>query len=362
MGGPDKRETDRAVTVPVFAEDPIVPVAVAETEPTQSDVSPTSAELTAIRSILSSSERRACNLASRVPMLVHFTAVWAQIVAGLGLVLLFPNVATFAIAFVLIAGGQHGLALVTHEFTHYLVFPKRRKLNDVVGAWFFAGPSGLAFDLYRHRHFAHHRLYSTETDTKTLYKRDYTGVRFAVECLRSLCGLDYLQQVVNVMRRARSDKHDHGVRAVSLPRAMVPLIGSQLVIAAVLCAIDPVVYVTMWAVPLLTLTQLFSKLRSSVEHLPLNSESGEDPDGEYYKGTSGPFARSVRASLVERLFLSKVNFCYHNEHHLWPQVSYQYLPKLRRRPVEHERENADRKALAREATYLSTLRKFWAGK
>ena len=232
----------------------------------------------------------------------------------------------------------------------------------MIGAWLFAGPSGLAFDLYRHRHFTHHRLYSTADDTKTLYKRDYTGARLALECLRSLSGLDYIQQVVNVVRRHGRDKRDTGVRPVALPRALVPLVGSQFVIAVVLCLIDPVVYVTLWAVPLLTLTQLFSKLRSSVEHLPLNCESGEDPNGKYYKGTSGPFARSVRASLPERLFLSKVNFCYHNEHHLWPQVSYQHLPELRRRLIEHERENADRKNLSREATYLSTLGKFWGGK
>jgi fatty acid desaturase len=218
-----------------------------------------------------------------------------QVVAGLALFLVFPNVATFAIGFVLVAGGQHGLALVTHEFTHYLVFPKRRKLNDVIGAWFFAGPSGLAFDLYRHRHFAHHRLYSTEDDTKTLYKRDYTGGRLLLECVRSLCGLDYIQQVVNVLRRLGKDKRDPGARTVSLRRAMVPLVGSQFVIAAILCLMDPVVYVMLWAVPLLTLTQLFSKLRSSVEHLPLNCESGEDPNGKYYKGTSGPVGAGVAA-------------------------------------------------------------------
>ena len=337
-----------------------MPVAVAEPD-VQQQALPT-ADLTAIRSIVSSSERQAWNEPSRLPMLVHFMAVWVQVVAGLALFLAFPNVATFLIGFVIVAGGQHGLALVTHEFTHYLVFPKRRRLNDVIGAWFFAGPSGLAFDLYRHRHFAHHRLYSTEDDTKTVYRRDYTGGRLVLECVRSLSGLDYMQQVVNVLRRQGKDKRDAGARTVSLPRAMVPLIGSQLVIAAILCLIDPVVYVALWVVPLLTLTQLFSKLRSSVEHLPLKCESGEDPNGKYFKGTSGPFARSVRASLLERLFLSKVNFCYHNEHHLWPQVSYQHLPKLRRRLLEHERDNTDRKDLSSEATYLSTLRKFWSGK
>ena len=88
--------------------------------------------------------------------------------------------------------------------------------------------------------------------------------------------------------------------------------------------------------------------------------SGQDPTGTYYKATAGPFARSVRASWIERMFLSKVNFCYHNEHHLWPQVSYQYLPRLRRRVMEAE--HARRGAPIRQDSYLSMLVQFWAGR
>ena len=350
-------------------EIPTVTVVLAEPETLQPAIG--AEDLSALRSIISPAQRRAWHRARPWPMVVHFLAVWVQIVGALALFLVFPNAVTFGVAFVLVAGGQHGLAMVAHEFTHYLVLPGHRRLNDFLGAWVFSGPAGLAFELYRQRHFAHHRLYSTEHDTKTIYRRDFTGGRFALECLRSLVGLDYVQQAVGVLRRLGRDRRESGpgTRPVSLVSAMIPLVGSQLVIAAILCSIDPFVYLALWVAPLLTMTPLLSKLRSSVEHLPLNCESGQDPTGKYYKATAGPFARSVRASWFERMFLSKVNFCYHNEHHLWPQVSYQYLPRLRRQVLEHERgergergERAEHGAPARQNSYLSMLVQFWAGR
>jgi len=45
----------------------------------------------------------------------------------------------------------------------------------------------------------------------------------------------------------------------------------------------------------------------------------------------GPMLRPVHASWFERLFLSKINFHYHAEHHLWPWISYQHLPEMNAR-------------------------------
>lgn len=309
------------------------------------------------RKLLSADERRAWSRPRVGPLLLHFFAVWAQIAVGWATYLLVPGppALRFVAAFLLVAGGQHGLGLVTHEFAHYLVLPNRRRLNDLIGAWLFAGPGGLAFDLYRQRHFAHHRLFSTADDTKSLYKRDYRGLRLILEVLRSLLAIDYLEQVVRVLRRAHRDREEVRRANVSLPRALVPLAGSQAVIAVALIAIDPWLYLGLWLLPLLSLTPLLSKLRSSVEHLPLDRESGEAPEGPYYRGTAEPFVRSVRAGWLERLFLSKINFCYHEEHHLWPQISYQYLPQLRQRLQQ------SRALTTREESYASTLWMFWRG-
>ena len=84
---------------------------------------------------------------------------------------------------------------------------------------------------------------------------------------------------------------------------------------------------------------------------------GADPASGYFGGTAGSFVRSVRASWWERLLVCKINFGFHAEHHLWPQVSYQYLPVLRQR-LEQAGVFGDVR-FDREETYGSTLYKLW---
>lgn len=244
--------------------------------------------------------------------------------------------------------------MASHEFAHGLVLTRNRRLNDVIGNWLFSGPGGNALGVYRPRHFAHHRLCSTRDDTKTLYKWNYAGAMLVIELLRSLSGWDYLEQVLAVLRSGRENASRE-----SLPlRALVPFICSQLIIALVLCYISPLVYFALWLTPLLSANMLFSKLRSSVEHLPVGESRPLQEDSPYYRGTDGPFVRTVRASLVARLFLCKLNFCYHAEHHLWPDISYQYLPVLHRRLLAQlpAGRSSDWNV---EASYLATLIRFW---
>src|ERR1700751_6116856 len=92
---------------------------------------------------------------------VDFALVWVQILAGIAIFVWSPGVLTYIVAVLLIAGGQHGLGLVAHEFIHYNAVPGNRRLNDFFGTWFFAAPGGIPFTLFRHRHFLHHRYYST---------------------------------------------------------------------------------------------------------------------------------------------------------------------------------------------------------
>lgn len=284
--------------------------------------------------------------------------IWLQIAAGIGLYLALPHPATLVVGFVLVAGGQHGLGLATHEFAHRLVLPDRPRLNDWIGEWLFAAPGGLPFKIYRHRHFAHHLLVSTAEDTKQIYRRDYTGGRMVLEVLRALAGIDYLEQVAGALRREGADqaKDKQPERRASL----VSLGVVQLVIAAALGAVDPWLYLLLWLLPLVTLAMLFSKFRSSVEHLPYLAERTHGPESPYFGGTAGPFVRSVRASLAERLCFSKINFCYHAAHHLWPKVSYQALAILDARMAAAGAFDDPR--LARGPSYLATLRDFVRGR
>jgi fatty acid desaturase len=120
---------------------------------------------------------------------------------------------------------------------------------------------------------------------------------------------------------------------------------------------SPWLYLTLWLLPLVTLSQLLQTLRAIVEHRPLEEHMGGHPGSGYYGGTAGPFVRSVGASRWERLLVSKLNFGYHAERHLWPQVSYQHLPVLRER-LEQAGAFADAR-FDREDTYGSALHKLW---
>ena len=121
--------------------------------------------------------------------------------------------------------------------------------------------------------------------------------------------------------------------------------------------VDAGYYAGLWLLPLVTLTDLLQKFRATMEHRPLHEDQGVAPESGYYGSTPGQLVRSVRASLWERLFLCKLNFGFHAEHHLWPQVSYQYLPALRAR-LESAGAFSDPR-YGREETYFAALYRLW---
>ena len=319
---------------------------------------PTAQRLEPPADLLSGAERLAWRRPVRWRVVRDLALIWGQAVAGVGLYVAHPSWWTLALGFVIVGGAQHGLLMAGHEFAHGLVIPDNKKLNDWIGQWLFEAPAGNSLALYRHRHFAHHRLVSTPNDTKTIYRRDYSGLRLLAEVMRSLTGLDYVEQLVTVLRRSRA-RGPADVGGTSLVRILAPVAISQLVIAAILVSISPMAYVVLWALPLATVAVLFSKIRSSVEHLPMHAESGATRDSGYFMGTPAPFVRTVRASAIERLFLCKLNFCYHTEHHLCPSISYQYLPRIHERLVRR-RTGSDRWRIV-ETGYLSQMVDFWNG-
>ncbi len=281
------------------------------------------------------------------------SAVWIQILGAIALFVTYPGVLTFVLAFLLVGGGQHGLILVAHEFTHFSVLPRSRRWNDAIGTWLFAAPAGVPLPLFRQRHFAHHRTYSTPEDTKSNYRWDYRGKGLWLRLLRGLSGWEYVAKLLNVGRAARVA----GADAASPIAALPPIVATQVILIALFALIDVRLYLALWVLPLVTVSALLDALRATKEHQPLDAEGGGGDPGAFYKGTPGPFVRSVRATWLERLFLCKINFCYHAEHHLWPQVSYQYLPEIHRRLV---REGAfDDPQLGYERGYLSTIGKLW---
>ena len=319
-----------------------------------------------MRNFLPRDEVRRLRHPRATKMCLDFGLVWLQ--AGLG-VLLFAvtmDVTGFIVGAVLVGTAQHGLSMIAHEGAHGLIIPKNRRLNDGISILLFAAPTFLPFALYRQRHFAHHRLVSTPEDTKELYLRELGGWRLPFEIARSLSGLDYIVQVVSTLRRARTDRAAPVTAATAtessnhLRRDILAIGAVQLIFLACLGSIDILLYPLMWLLPNITVAVLCAKIRSEVEHHPAWHECSTGNASPYFKGTVNPFIRSVRASWIERIFISKINFHFHGEHHRWPSVSYQYLPEIHTR-LKQQNLFASAGIIA-EPNYMTVLNNLWSGK
>jgi fatty acid desaturase len=324
---------------------------------------PTSTDIevpaSAFRALVAPEEMQRLRQPDTVRVVVDLLLIWAQVLLALSIFVIHPAWWTFVLAFVLVAGGQHGLILATHEFAHASLFPQHRRLNDFLGTWLFGGPAGVPLAIFRHRHFRHHRTYSTEDDPKTVYRHDYRGMGLLREIARSLSGVEFVSHLLEARALDRREAAAGRPGPSTLAGLVCLCVCQGTVLLLFAAAGQPWLYFVLWLLPLVTLAELFQKIRATMEHRPLHEHQGAAPGSGFYGDTPGPFVRTVRASGWERLFVCKLNFCFHAEHHLWPQVAYQHLPSLRAR-LEAAGAFEDPR-FGREETYFSTLYKLWRG-
>jgi fatty acid desaturase len=268
-------------------------------------------------------------------LIIDLSMPWVQAILGCALFIAHPSIWSLLFAIFIIAGAQHGLSLVAHEASHFLVCPQDKRRNDLIGTYLFAAPTLLPFNVYRQRHVIHHRLVSQPGDTKSVYLRDWRGWRFFAEVFRSLSGLEYLLKVRDVLATGKGEEYERFES--NLRHDQITIMVANGIIFIVLTLFDPLhfgiptYYFILWLWPMLTLSFLFAKIRALIEHQPPRSGWSESQETPYFMNTPGPMLRSVKATWIERLFLSKINFHYHAEHHLWPWISYQYLPEINSR-------------------------------
>jgi fatty acid desaturase len=265
-------------------------------------------------------------------LVIDLAMPWLQILIGCGIFIFSPSVLTWLIAILVIAGGLHGLSMISHEAAHRLIWQNNSKVNDTIGAYLFAAPVLLPFTLYRQRHLAHHQLVSKENDTKTFYRRSIEGKDFIKKVLLALSRIDYLLQAITALKA--DDNTKSSIKNVDLTSDKLSIIVMHFILFLCFIAVDPLYlrvptyYIILWTTPLVTISFLFGKLRSIAEHQPPSTVAGRIST-EYYLNTQGPLLRSVEPLMVDRLFLSKINF--HAEHNLWPWIPYQNLPKANKK-------------------------------
>jgi fatty acid desaturase len=94
--------------------------------------------------------------------------------AGLSWLWAFP---VTLVAIILVGAGQHRLATLTHEASHYMLF-RSRLLNEIVSEWFCMFPLLAATHPYRVQHIGHHQFPNDPDRDPDIAQLKMSGHRF----------------------------------------------------------------------------------------------------------------------------------------------------------------------------------------
>lgn len=248
---------------------------------------------------------------------------------------------------------QNGIINLLHESAHGLSFASQAR-SRFLGRWVL-GPLVLAdFDVYRERHWQHHRRLGQSDDPKVVYHEDIRGKRLFwlfLRCISMVEGVRLLKSGgKGSTPRAKADVLAglarvalvHSIFLATLSLTALLSHRGDLLLAALSVVIA---YGFVYGHGLGGLTVFMAALRAIAEH-----QIG--PEGSATEGTAA--MRNFHCNFVSRLVFGAYGFAEHATHHLEPSIPHYNLPAAtdalgRTEPV-----------FQRRSSYTSTLRVLWA--
>ncbi len=234
---------------------------------------------------------------------------WGVIFAAGAMFVLWPNPLTYVLAVMLIGARQLGLAILMHDAAHGALHPNR-KINDWVGEWLCAAPTGARLHAYRDYHLKHHRYTEQPEDPDLPLSAPFPITRASLirKIVRDLTGQTFFKQ--------RTAQLERGGNAHFL-------IFNALLLAALTLAGYWWAYFALWLVPMATWLPLVTRLRNIAEHACVKAE--DDPFTH---------ARTTLAGPLERLFIAPYWVHFHGEHHVFMHVPCYRLERMHRMLME----------------------------
>jgi fatty acid desaturase len=257
-------------------------------------------------------------LSTRAPLrlLLHTLAEWLLIAALMMTATHAEHAAVSALCILLIAGRQHALLILMHEYAHHQFSRKRAWLNDMLGDALAALPFFLTVHGFRRNHMPHHRHVKTEADTN--WVSALTVSRYQFPKTRAQTYAEMAKHALGwyTFKELKHYAVDAGM-AVDLPPAVRRFrIAHAILILALVAYFDLWWTVLLyWIVPLTTVLVGILYVRDVSEHFGMPSE-----------GIAG--ARTMLGNRVERLFFCPHGINFHTEHHLYPSVPFHHLESL----------------------------------
>jgi fatty acid desaturase len=223
---------------------------------------------------------------------------------------------------------QNGVANLMHEAAHRMVFSDS-KWSDLLGRWVLAPFFLTNFELYRRRHWVHHKMVGTADDTKETYLIEFRGIKGLIAfALRCLVGVEAARRFAVTLKENEfvtpltgKEKREgfvslltfHAIFAVAL--FVTALLGRQGDFSAAVIQ-AALAYVVIYIYGMASCTIFLSTLRAVAEHQIVL----EDP---HVVGHAA--IRNLRPTPITRALLGSYGFCEHGTHHAYPAIPYYNL-------------------------------------
>ncbi|MDX1990921.1 MAG: fatty acid desaturase [bacterium] len=251
-----------------------------------------------------------------------------QVTIMLGKVLpLWAAVLVYGVSFVLMGCLQNWLIQWRHEASHYCL-TRDKKLNDLIGDIFIAGPVGSTTRNYRFHHVSHH-MYLNDPD-KEVQPATWICLRgghLLTELVTHLVGFWYVTSLYKTAKEAEAKPNAKPENKLTVtPAALASFFVVNGTLFA-LCALQGAwfAYFILWLMPPITVAQLINNFRTIVEHQPSSDICDVGRSVKLFA-----FTRVIRANPIERWLIAPVGFYFHHEHHAWPSIPYHRLGETRR--------------------------------
>lgn len=296
---------------------------------------------TAVRDLLSKEEIQQVTQRSDLQGAWAIARTWLIIALTFTVLGLYPNPLTFVLAVFVIGGQQLALAILTHEATHRTLF-KTRQLNDALADWLCGRPIWLDVQRYREHHMRHHAHTGTDGDPDLSLVDPFPCSRWSMtrKLFRDLSGQTGLRRMLGlILMDAGQLKYTVAAEVEVLPRNgrslwdyirtaiknFMPVLLSNLVIAAVLWAFGLLWAYSVWIVAYITTFSLYLRIRSIAEH------ACTERVADFLRNT-----RTTRAGWLAKLTVAPMNVNYHLEHHLMASVPFYRLPQFHKLLLERD--------------------------
>lgn len=225
---------------------------------------------------------------------------WAVIISAMAVFAIWPNPLTFGLGVIIVGSRQLGLSILMHEAAHRTLF-KTPALNDFVGQYLLAYPSGTDLFAYRKYHLVHHRYTQQDNDPDLVLSAPFPVSKASLrrKLFRDLTGQTGIKQrVFQIQAAMGGQKSSVGTKGFVISNLIV----------LVICAALGVwwLYFALYLFPMLTWFQAVLRIRNIAEHAVVSREVNPLKN-----------SRTTYANFLERALVAPYWVNYHIEHHAY---------------------------------------------